>query len=373
MNPRTKTLLRRTMKAFLAFVLLIAVYFLAVDFNLFGLFGASPSMDELRNPPEAVASEVYSKDHQQLIGKFYLENRTPVSFNDISPIVVRALIATEDTRFYSHAGVDIRGLFSAAFDAVRGHSRGASTITQQLAKNRFATRKSQLGLLGHVRGLGLLIAKTKEWIVATKLETIYTKEEILEMYLNTVDFGNNAYGIKTAANQYFDRQPAELNYEEAAMLIGLLKATTSYNPRHDYDRCLDRRNTVLQLMYDQGAILFDGTPATEEQLDSLKALPIHLAHERRDEAEKWRAPYFRDALVGEIERLYKDNKLVYRLDPYRDGLKIYTTLDTRLQTYAERAVKDHMRQVQRASAPNGALQTRGATTKGSPYAASSTA
>lgn len=347
-TPRVKRIAKVILKAVVGIVLFVLLYFLAVDFNLFGLFGSTPSMDELRNPPEAVASEVYSKDNHQLIGKFYQENRSPVAFNDISPIIVRALVATEDARFYQHSGIDFQGLIAAAFDATRGRSRGASTITQQLAKNRFAIRKNSLGLLGRTPGLRILVAKSKEWIVATKLEHIYSKEEILEMYLNTVDFGNNAYGIKTATNYYFDKQPADVTYEEAAMLVGLLKATTSYNPRHDYDRCLERRNTVLSLMADQGAIVFDGQQATPEQVDSLKALPIHLSSAQLEETDKWRAPYFRDALVGEIERLYKDNKLTDHLDPYRDGLKIYTTLDTRLQTLAERAVKEHMTQVQRA-------------------------
>ena len=174
-----------------------------------------------------------------LIGKFFRENRSPVKYEEISPKLIKTLICTEDERFYNHFGIDIQGVFSAIKDMARGQARGASTITQQLVKNMFKVRSQySTGLLGKIPGVKLLIMKSKEWITAVKIECFYTKEEILTMYLNTVDFGSNAYGIKTASSTYFHTNPQDITYEQAATLVGLLKATTTYNPR------LDRKSVV---------------------------------------------------------------------------------------------------------------------------------
>ena len=170
------------------FLLSILLFFVAVDMNLFFLFGSTPSFSDIKNPTVNEASEIYSADGQ-LIGRYYSEDRTAVEYNELSPILIRTLVDTEDERFYHHHGIDFKGLFSAAKDIFSGHARGASTITQQLAKNMFRVRtKHRTGLLGKVPGVKILIMKAKEWIVATKLEMIFSKEEILTMYLNTVDF-----------------------------------------------------------------------------------------------------------------------------------------------------------------------------------------
>ena len=226
------------------------MFFVAVDFNFCYLFGRSAGFDDIKDPVVSEASEVYTCD-EVLMGRFYNENRTPVTYEEISPTLIRTLVDTEDERFYQHHGIDFIGLFSAGKDILSGHARGASTITQQLAKNLFRVRTQySTGLLGHLPGIKILVMKAKEWIVATKLEWLFTKEEILTMYLNTVDFGSNAYGIKTAARSYFGTTPDALTYEQAATLVGLLKATSYYNPRLNPENSLRRRNTVLQQVYD---------------------------------------------------------------------------------------------------------------------------
>ena len=180
-------------------IVAVLLFFLAVDCNFCYLFGRSPGFDDIKDPVVSEASEVYTCD-EVLMGRFYNENRTPVTYEEISPTLIRTLVDTEDERFYQHHGIDFIGLFSAGKDILSGHARGASTITQQLAKNLFRVRTQySTGLLGHLPGIKILVMKAKEWIVATKLEWLFTKEDILTMYLNTVDFGSNAYGIKTAA------------------------------------------------------------------------------------------------------------------------------------------------------------------------------
>lgn len=194
-------------------------------------FGKSPSLDDIRNPKTAAASEIYSADGV-LLGKYFSENRSPVPYDSISPVFFQALISTEDERFYQHHGIDYQGLFAAVKDALHGKARGASTISQQLVKNMFRVRtKYSTGLLGKIPGVGILVMKSKEMIIATQIEMVCDKQEILEMYANTVDFGSNAFGIKTAAKTYFNTTPKQLKPEEAAVLVGLLKATSAYNPR----------------------------------------------------------------------------------------------------------------------------------------------
>ena len=329
----------------------IITLFIAIDCNLFYLFGSTPELSEIKDPSVSEASEVYSADGK-LIGRYYNEDRTPVEYKDISPILIRTLVDTEDERFYHHHGIDYIGLFSAFKDIFSGHARGASTITQQLAKNMFRVRtKHKTGLLGKIPGVGILIMKAKEWIVATKLEMIFDKEEILTMYLNTVDFGYNSFGIKTASARYFNTTPDRLTYEQAAILVGLLKATSIYNPRNNPKNSLERRNTVLDVVYDHNHIVINGVPASLSQLDSLKSIPIELALKNSEKTQNESAPYFRDELVEYLDMLCEIREIpgydeTNKLNLYSDGLKIYTTLDTRLQKYAEEAVRKKMQSLQ---------------------------
>ena len=335
----------------LTFVLSVVLLLGAVDCNFLYLFGRSPGFADIKNPVVSEASEIYSADGK-LIGRYYNENRTPVEYADLSPLLVHTLIDTEDERFYQHRGIDFKGLFAAAKDMLQGRARGASTITQQLAKNMFRVRtRYSTGLLGRIPGVKLLVMKAKEWIVAIKLEMVFSKEEILTMYLNTVDFGSNAFGIKTAARSYFGTTPDSLSYEEAAVLVGLLKATSSYNPRLNPRNALARRNTVLDLVYAHGHVLLGDRQATPEQFDSIKHLPITLAHRVGESRYDGPAPYFREALIGYIDMLCSSGLVAGcdsadRLDLYADGLRIHTTLDTRLQQYAEAAALRQMRVVQ---------------------------
>lgn len=342
---------KRLVMWFLTFILLIILLLVAVDFNLFGLFGQSPGFADIENPETNEASEIYSAD-SVLLGRYFSENRSPVQYEDISPILIRTLVDTEDERFYKHRGIDYAGLFAAAKDMATGNARGASTITQQLAKNLFRVRTDySTGKLGKIKGLGILVMKAKEWIVATKLEMVFNKEDILTMYLNTVDFGCNSYGIKTACRTYFGTTPDNINYEQAAVLVGLLKATSTYNPRLHPEACLERRNTVLAQVYKQGHILVDGQPATDQQFDSICAIPVTLAKSHTESSYDGEAPYFRQELSNYINDLYKAGKIKgydeeHKLDLYADGLKVYTTLDTRMQRYAEEAVRKHMSMLQ---------------------------
>ncbi|MGN0232838.1 MAG: transglycosylase domain-containing protein [Bacteroidaceae bacterium] len=332
-------------------VLLPVLTLVAVDCNLFGLFGRSPGFSDIRRPVVSEASEIYSAD-SVLLGRYFSQNRTPVEYREISPVLIHTLVDTEDERFYSHHGIDFAGLFSAAKDMVRGRARGASTITQQLAKNLFRVRTQySTGLLGHIPGVKLLVMKAKEWIVATKLEMIFSKEDILTMYINTVDFGSNSFGIKTAARTYFGTTPDRLSHEQAAVLVGLLKATSSYNPRINLRNSLSRRNTVIDLVFDHGHLMVDGRRATEAQRDSIKALPIRLVTHNTESSYDGTAPYFREELVDYIGRLCEMGLIpgydaAHKLDLYADGLTIYTTLDSRMQEYAEQAVRRHMRVIQ---------------------------
>ena len=327
----------------IAFILLLV----AVDNNFLYLFGKSPGLKDIEHPVNSEASEIYSAD-SVLIGRFFSENRTPVEYEDISPIIIQTLIDTEDERFYRHHGIDFQGLFAAIKDIAQGNARGASTITQQLAKNMFRVRTQySTGLLGKIPGVKILVMKAKEWIVAVKLESIFTKEEILTMYFNTVDFGSNSFGIKTACRTYFNTTPDKLTYEQAATLVGLLKATSTYNPKLNPKNSTQRRNVVLTNLYDHGHLIINGKQATHAQLDSLMALPMLVNPPREESSYDGIAPYFRAELPAYIDRLCEEGKIAgcdseNKLDLYADGLKIYTTLDTRMQKYAEEAAKKQM-------------------------------
>ena len=323
-----------------AAVTLVAAFFLylgAVDVNFLWLFGKSPSMATIKNKRPAEASIIYSADEVQ-IGKFFSENRTPVDYEDVNPVFWQALIDTEDERFYQHHGIDYTAFFAVAKEYILHHdARGASTITQQLAKNLFRTRSEySTGLLGNIPGLKMLIMKSKEWITAYKLEYFFTKEEILTQYANTVDFGSNAFGIKTACKTYFGCTPRELTPENAAILVGMLKATTYYNPLINPDNALKRRNIVLDLMQRHGHL-------TQEACDTLKAKEIDMSDYSVENAYDGQATYFREAVANYLRDWCRDNGY----DLYTDGLQIYTTVDTRMQRYAEEAARKQMMQVQR--------------------------
>ena len=316
-------------------VVFFILYLLAVDVNFLWLFGKSPSMEMIKNKRPAQASEIYSADNQQ-IGKFFSENRTPVEFADVNPVFWRALVDTEDERFFSHHGIDYTAFGAALKDyLLHNDARGASTITQQLAKNLFRVRTEySTGLLGNIPGLKMLIMKSKEWITAYKLEYFFTKEEILTQYANTVDFGSNAFGIKTAAKTYFGTTPKNLTVDQAAVLVGMLKATTYYNPRIHPDNAVKRRNVVLDNMRRKGDL-------DQAAYDSLKTQEIELDFSVENAYDS-KANYFREAVANELKEWCSENGY----DLYTDGLKIYTTLDTRMQRYAEAAAIKQMKQVQ---------------------------
>ncbi|MDO4172261.1 MAG: transglycosylase domain-containing protein [Prevotellaceae bacterium] len=339
----------KTVNGLISLIVMFLLYLGAVDINLFWLFGKSPGWAEISEHKTSQASELYSADGV-LLGKYFNENRTPVKFDEVNPVFWRALIDTEDERFYSHWGIDPLGLLGAVKDAATGRGgRGASTITQQLAKNMFRVRTQySTGLIGKIPGVKILVMKTKEWITALKLELYFSytkgrreaKNEILAQYANTVDFGNNAFGIKTASKTYFNTTPKELTAEQAAVLVGMLKATTFYNPISHPENSLKRRNVVLDNMRLHGDL-------TTAQFDSLKNIGIDVSEFNVEDNYDGQAKYFREAVAKYIKKLCADNEALENIDLYNDGLKIYTTLDTRMQKYAEQAAKKQMQQVQR--------------------------
>ena len=326
----------KTIVTLISLILLFIIYLGAVDINFLRLFGKSPGyFSGIRDPQTAEASEIYSADGK-MIGKFFSENRTPVKFEEVAPAFWKALIDTEDERFYQHYGVDPIGLVGAAKDAVvNSDARGASTITQQLAKNMFRVRTQySTGLLGNIPGLKMLIMKTKEWIIAFKLEMIFDKNEILTMYANTVDFGSNAFGIKTACKTYFGNTPKQLTVDQAAVLVGMLKATTFYNPISHPENSVKRRNVVMNNMVEHGDL-------SRQEYEKLKKMPIKLKYSVETNYDG-QAKYFREAIANHLKDWCDDNGY----DLYTSGLKIYTTIDTRMQKYAEEAARKQMQQVQ---------------------------
>lgn len=295
-----------------------------------GWLGFMPSFEELENPRSLQASEVISDDGV-VLGFIGLENRSNVTYDQISPNLINALIATEDVRFYKHSGIDSRSLFRVLFKTVigrHGSSGGGSTITQQLAKNLFPRGKRSK--------LGVVYVKLKEWVVAVKLEHNYSKQEILAMYFNTVDFGSNAYGVKTACKTFFDKSPAEVTVDEAALLVGLLKAPTYYSPILNPDRALSRRNTVLHQMnkYDY---------LSDEDYIIYSEKPIDMGHYSPQSHNDGLATYLREYLRTYMKDWCKHHRKKdgEYYDVHRDGLKIYTTIDSRMQRYAEQAVRKH--------------------------------
>lgn len=314
-------------RVFLIGLCLLFLFILLADW---GVFGHMPSISELENPSASLASEVIAADGTSM-GKYYVQDRTNVEFKDISPNVINALIATEDKRFYEHSGIDFYRLGSAVIHLAR--DGGGSTITQQLAKNLFTNYSSNF----IVRSA----QKIKEWIIAVKLERNFTKNEILALYLNTVSFGENVYGIRNAARTFFQKEPAELNIDEAAVLVGMLKGNTLYNPRRNPVAAFNRRNTVINLMASASYI-------TPMQAAEAKRAPIQLNYIKMDENNGY-APYFRSVLEDELKDWCKQHKKAngQPYDLLRDGLKIYTTINVRMQTAAEEAAARQLSALQR--------------------------
>lgn len=330
------------------------------------LFAEIPSFEELENPKTNLATQIISEDGK-IINTFHIENRTFVEFDDLPESLVDAAIATEDVRFHRHSGIDFRSLARVAVKSVLlgnvGAGGGGSTITQQLAKTLFPREEATSSFPG-ARVIKLVTTKFKEWITAVKLERNYTKDEILTMYMNTIFFGSNAYGIMSAANTFFAKDPIDLNIEESALLVGMVNKPTRYNPTINPDHSLKRRNHVLSQMYKYGYL-------EKEAYDSIVQLPIVLSYETKDH-NSGLAPYFRDmlrrymnakepkkssykyseeyqadSLRWENDQLYgwlnknsKPDGSSYNLD--KDGLKIYTTLNSKMQLYAEQAVAEHL-------------------------------
>jgi penicillin-binding protein 1A len=295
-----------------------------------GVFGDMPSLEELENPSASLSSEVIASDGT-LMGKFYLQDRSNVEYKDISKNTVQALIATEDERFYDHSGID--GIALARAIVNLGREGGGSTITQQLAKNLFTNYSSFAPLR--------ILQKIKEWIIAVKLERNFTKDEIIALYLNTVPFGDNIYGIRNAARTFFQKEPALLSINESAVLIGMLKGNTIYNPRRDPRRSQQRRNIVLDQMLKNNYL-------TRAASDSIKVQPIPLNYKKMEE-NSGISPYFRELLRDEMKKWCKEHKKTNNksYNIYRDGLKIYTTINPKMQLYAEAAVEQHLKEMQR--------------------------
>ena len=328
-NPNMSKPVRTIWRIFFAAWALFLLFLLAINL---GVFGKLPSLVELENPSILSSSEIYASDGS-LMGKYYLKDRINVQYAEISPNVIKALVATEDERFYEHSGIDVKSLFRAV--AFLGKEGGASTITQQLAKNLLFGEGSK----NIVRRV---IEKFKEWVVAIKLERNFTKEEIIALYLNMVTYGDEIYGIRNAARTYFQKEPDRLAVEEAAVLVGLLKGSTKYNPRRNPKASLDRRNVVIDQMVRNRYL-------SAPEADRLKTKPIQLKYRKMDE-NAGIAPYFREVLREEVKRWCRENKNPKTGNPYdiyKDGLKIFTTIDTRMQEYAEIAVFRHMQNLQK--------------------------
>ncbi|HWR94088.1 MAG TPA: PBP1A family penicillin-binding protein [Flavobacterium sp.] len=304
--------------------------FLFFTFASWGLFGAMPSFEDLENPDSNLATEVISADGVT-IGKFYNENRTSIKYNDLPKHLVDALISTEDERFYEHSGIDGRGTLRAALSL--GTSGGASTLTQQLAKLLFHGEGSRFFLFR-------IVQKAKEWIIAVKLERQYTKNEIIAMYLNKADFVNTAVGIRSAANVYFGKEPRELTINESAMLVGMLKNPSLFNPIRRLEKVTNRRNTVLGQMVKNDFL----EEAAKEKLEK-EPIVLNFHPESHNDGI---ATYFREYLRDFMKKWLQDNKKPdgSDYDIYRDGLKIHTTIDSRMQAYAEEAVTDHLKNLQ---------------------------
>ncbi|MDP9041543.1 MAG: penicillin-binding protein, partial [Bacteroidota bacterium] len=306
---------------------------LLVLINL-GVFGPLPSLKELENPSIMLASEVYADDGTSM-GKYYKDksNRSNVEYHDISKNAINALLSTEDKRFYDHSGIDGMGVLRAVVKL--GSAGGGSTITQQLAKYMLGQGSHNMARRG--------IEKLKEWITAVRLERNFTKEEILALYLNAVPFGDNVYGIRNASRTFFSKEPEQLTVDESAMLIGMLSGNTLYNPRKNPKAAIERRNTVINRMVESSFL-------TADEGRKYKLKPIDLSNYKKQDENNGLAPYFRDVIRDELKKWCKDHKNAATDKPYdlyEDGLRIYTTINPRMQIYAEEAVSKQVPSLQK--------------------------
>ncbi|MDR1739642.1 MAG: transglycosylase domain-containing protein [Bacteroidales bacterium] len=318
-------------KVWILYSILIALLIILFAGISYGIFGFMPTFEDLENPETALATEIISSD-QQILGTYYVENRSNITYSELAPCLVDALVATEDMRYYNHSGIDLRSLARVLGKTIIGGqsgSGGGSTITQQLAKNLFPRKRQNK--------IAIAFRKLKEWVIAVKLERNYTKEEIIAMYFNTVDFGNNASGIRTAAATYFAKTPAELTTDQAAILVGMLKATSRYNPVQNPENSFNRRNVVLSQMYKNGYL-------SKEDYDYYSALPIDMSKFTTQDHKYGLATYMREYLRLWLNDWCKEHRKANgeKYNLYRDGLKVYTTVDSRMQRYAEEAVKEWM-------------------------------
>lgn len=314
----------------------IMLLLLIVFLTALNIFGELPEVEQLQNPKNNLATVVYSGDMKEL-GKYFAENRVNIKYKQLSPYLVNALVSTEDARFTEHSGVDMKGLFRVFFRTFLSGDQsggGGSTLTQQLAKMQFHNKRPS-------NKFQRALQKIKEWIIATRLEKLYTKEEILAMYLNQFDFLHLAVGVKSAAKIYFNSHPDSLSVEKCAMLVGMAKNPSLFDPIKRPDTTLHRRNVVMMQMVKYGYL-------TKEKYDSLKKLPLDLNYHPEDHNEGL-APYFREYLRDNFLKdwLAKNPRPDGKpYDLYRDGLKIYTTIDSRMQSYAEESMEEHMKGLQ---------------------------
>ena len=319
--------IRTLWKAFGIALLVVILFFFCVAK---GIFGTMPTFDELENPRTNLATEIISADGK-ILGTYYVENRSNVRYSELSHYMPEALISIEDERFTEHSGIDERALLRVAFGVLtRRDKGGGSTITQQLAKNLFPRGEN-------LSTPKLVLRKFQEWITATKLEHNYSKEEIIAMYLNTVAFGHNAFGIRAAAKTFFDKTPKQMNIEECALMAGVVNAPTRFSPVRNPERSMGRRNLVLKKMAENGFI-------TQAECDSISLIPIDMSRFGVMDHNTGQATYFREFLRGQLNEWAKNTTRAdgkpYNI--YRDGLRIYTTIDSRMQKYAEDAVKEFM-------------------------------
>ena len=308
-----------------------------------GAFGSLPSLKELENPSIMLASEVYADDGT-LMGKYYKDksNRSNVEYRDISKNAINSLLATEDKRFYEHSGIDGMGVLRAVVKL--GRDGGGSTITQQLAKYMLGQGSRNMVRRG--------IEKLKEWITAVRLERNFTKEEILALYLNAVPFGDNVYGIRNAARTFYQKEPDRLSVDEAAMLIGMLSGNTLYNPRKNPKAAIERRNTVINRMVESNYL-------DEAKARQYKLIPIDMSNYKKLDENNGLAPYFRDVIRDDLKKWCKEHKnpaTGESFDLYEDGLRIYTTINPRMQIYADEAVAKQMPMLQKVLSAQASLK-----------------
>lgn len=338
-RPLLKKLIRAAWVIFILGVIGLPTYIWAVSSNVNNWFGELPTYSQLENPDQNLTSTLYTSDGVLLGSGYFRDNRNPVNYDELGDNLIDALTAAEDIRFEKHSGIDLESMFRVAFGVLTFNRKGGgSTISQQLAKQLFSTRVISDDKKGKLEGrnkyLDELIYKTKEWVLSVRLERSYTKQEIMAMYYNTVEFGNNAFGIKSAAKTYFNKLPSDLTVPEAAVLAGMQKGVTTYRPDNNPQASKRRRNIVMSQMvkYDR---------LSQEAYDTLKVPDIELNLKQQDQ-NAGLAQYFREVARGDLRELCKE--LGY--DLYADGLKIYTTIDSRMQTYAEEAMDSAMSKLQ---------------------------